>query len=56
MVDGKISRGRPEKIILIIITEWTVMTAVELIKVAGDREVCKNAVERSFHNVTLKGL
>ena len=45
MVDGKRSRGRPEKSWMTNIIEW--MKVVELIKTARDREAWKSVVEQS---------
>ena len=47
MVDGKRSRGKPEKSGVTIIIEWTGIKVVELIKTARDREACKNVAEQS---------
>ena len=47
MVDGKRSRGRPEKSWMNNIIEWTGMTVMELTTTARDREAWKSVVERS---------
>ena len=47
MVDGKRSRGRPEKIWMTSIIEWTGTKAVDLIKSARDREAWKTVVGQS---------
>ena len=47
MVDGKRSRGRPEKSWMNNIIEWTGMTVVEFITTARDREAWKHVVEGS---------
>ena len=47
MVDGKKSRGRPEKSWMNNIIEWRGMTVMELATMARDRDAWKSVVERS---------